>query len=141
MTRPFPSLPKPHDALVAAPANLSLRHVFVRDLLLEARIGVYAHEREAAQPVRLNLDLWVAEASAPLGDQLDNVLCYQAIVDEVTAIIAGGHINLVETLAERIAASLLRDPRARSVRVQVEKLQAVANAASVGIAIERHNGL
>ena len=141
MTRPFPSVPKPHDALAASPATASLRHVFVRDLMLEARIGVYAHEREAAQPVRVNLDLWVAEAGAPLGDQLDNVLCYQAIVDEVVAIIAAGHINLVETLAERIAASLLRDPRVRSARVQVEKLQAIKGAASVGIAIERHNAL
>lgn len=141
MTRPFPSFPKPYEAMPGAAANAGLRHVFVRDLLLDARIGVHDHERQDSQPVRINLDCWVFEATGPLHDRLDNVLCYQMMVDEVTAIIAAGHINLVETLAERIAAALLQDPRARTVRVQVEKLQAIANAASVGIAIERHNAL
>ena len=122
-----------------ADSATSLRHVFVRDLVVNCDIGVHAHEHGAAQRVRLNLDLGVRESEAPLHDDLDNVVCYEEIVTRVTGIVLDGHVNLVETLAERIADSCLADPRIRIVRVRVEKLDVVDNAASVGVEIERRN--
>ena len=117
------------------------RHVFVRDFVLPCSIGVHAHEHEKPQRIRLNLDLGVREGDGPLADSLDAVVCYEAIVTRVRSIVADGHVNLVETLAERIAAICLQDPRVRSARVRVEKLDAFADAASVGIEIERFSRL
>ena len=120
-----------------ADGRAGVRHVFVRDLLLEGSIGVHHHEREAAQRIRINLDLAVDEGGAPVDDSLYNVVCYEKIVAGVRAIVERGHINLVETLAEKIAAMCLGNGRVRSVRVRVEKLDIVPDAQSVGVELER----
>jgi len=111
------------------------RVVFVRDLVIGASIGVYKHERRAAQPVRINIDLAVDDG--PIDDDVKNVVDYQKIIDGVEAIVDAGHINLVETLAERIAEMCLTDGRVASARVRVEKLNVAPEAAAVGVEIER----
>lgn len=122
-----------------ADAGRGLRHVFVRDLTLPARVGLHTHERGQAQPVVINLDLAVRE-TAPAPKSLTDVVCYEAAVETIKAILAAGHIDLVETLAERIAQACLADPRVASARVRVEKPAAIAEAASVGVEIERARG-
>lgn len=121
-----------------ADASKSTRHVFVRDLELDALVGVYAHEKEAHQPIIVNIDLTVDEGLEPSEDNLTNVVCYETIVKKVKAIVEDGHIGLVETLAERIAERSLEDKRVAAVRVRVEKLKAIPEARSVGVEIERH---
>ena len=113
------------------------RLVFVRDLVLDAYIGAYESEQGVAQPVRINMDVEVVEPSAPLGDRLEDVLCYNKLTQGVKAIIAEGHIKLVETLAERIASLALAHPLALSVRVRIEKPNAVAEAEAAGVEIWR----
>lgn len=120
-----------------ANANNSTRHVFVRDYETLAYIGVFAHEKGARQPVRINVDLAVTEAGDH-GDQLANVVCYNEVVKRIDTIINEGHIHLVETLAEKIAETELEEKKVTTVRVRVEKLAAVKGAASVGVEIERH---
>ncbi|MDP4823986.1 MAG: dihydroneopterin aldolase [Aestuariivirgaceae bacterium] len=114
-----------------------LRHVFVRDLRLMALIGVYEIEKITPQPIVVNIDLSVAEGSQPTDDDLKHVVSYEIIVKKVEAILAQGHINLVETLAERIAEACLSDARVEAARVRVEKPEVIPNAASVGVEIER----
>lgn len=125
------------DQAAFADAARALRHVFVRDLVLEARIGVHQEERGPSQAVRINIDLAVHESDAPIGDRLENVVCFGDLVASVKAIVAAGHVGLVETLAERIAEHCLADLRVARARVRVEKLEAIAEAASVGVEIER----
>lgn len=119
-----------------ADARNAIRHVFVRDLVLSCRIGVHRPERSRAQRVRINLDLAVRDDRA-LNDDLANAVCYERLTDGVRGIAGSRHINLVETLAEEIAAMCLDDGRVRSVRVRVEKLDVFTDAASVGVEIER----
>jgi len=125
------------EPLRIADAGRGLRHVFVRDLVLGCNIGVHAHEKRGEQKVRINLDLGVLETNAPHNDQLENVVCYEDIVTRVRAITADGHVNLAETLAERIAEVCLQNPQCRSARVRVEKLEVFEDASSVGVEIER----
>ena len=125
------------EALKIADAEASLRHVFVLDLVLPCKIGVHIHEKGSAQRVRINLDLGIWEGDSKHGDRLENVVCYEDIVTRVRAVTADGHVNLAETLAERIATLCLQDPTCRSVRVRVEKLDVFEDASSVGIEIER----
>ena len=120
---------------MAPNAAEGVRHVFVRDLELGAKIGVHTFERMTTQPVRINVDLFVLESGS--SDQLDDVVCYEDIVDGIKKIIADGHVNLVETLAENIAQMCLVDPRVMKCRIRVEKLKIIAEAASVGVEIER----
>jgi dihydroneopterin aldolase len=129
------------EPLKIADAMAGLRHVFVRDLIVDCAIGVHAHEKGRTQRVRINVDLGVGEGEVPHKDKLENVVCYEDIVTRIRAIVADGHINLVETLAERIAAVCLQNPLCRSARVRVEKLDVFVDAGSVGVEIERFAAL
>jgi len=122
-------------ALKIADASRSLRHMFVRDLVLGANIGVYNHERRAAQPVRINIDLSVEDTA--IDDQVKDVVDYARVIEGARSIISEGHINLVETLAERIASWCLDDGRVMAARVRIEKLNVCPEAAGVGVEIER----
>jgi dihydroneopterin aldolase len=119
-----------------ADAQLAIRHVFIRDLELLANIGIYGRERGALQPVRINVDLAVQDLAA-IEDRLDSVVDYGEITGKIRALIDRGHINLAETLAERIATVCFEDARVKTARVRVEKLHALPGAASAGVEIER----
>jgi len=120
-----------------ADARTKLRHVFIRDLELLAHIGIHGHEQTKHQPVRVNVDLAVEDAQE-LEDRLDRVVDYESITLRIRAIVARGHINLAETLAETIAEACLEDARVKCARIRVEKLHAVPGAESAGVEIERH---
>jgi len=123
--------------LKIANAAQAVRHVFIRDLLLDAHIGVFRHEEGRTQPIRINIDLTVTDGGAPQGDQLEQVVDYHEVVQTVREIVDSGHVRLVETLAELVAARCLEDERVQVARVRIEKLAAIASAASVGVEIER----
>ena len=119
-----------------ADGTAKLRHVFIRDLELLAHIGIHGHEQTKHQPVRINVDLSVEDAQE-LEDRLDRVVYYESITLRIRAIVARGHINLAETLAETIAEACLEDSRVKCARIRVEKLHAVPGAESAGVEIER----
>lgn len=129
-----------------ADVTQATRRMFIRDLTIAASIGVYAHEHDQRQRVRINVELAVLDdgaqnfSRAAVGaDDLARVVDYETIVDNIRAIATAGHIQLVETLAERLAESCLADVRIRRVLVRVEKLDVFADAAAVGVEIERRN--
>jgi 7,8-dihydroneopterin aldolase/epimerase/oxygenase len=129
-----------------ADATRATRHMFIRDLVLTASIGVYPHEHAVRQRIRINIDLAVTDdgganfSRAAVGqDDLSRVVDYEAIVNRVRAIVAGGHVQLVETLAERLCEACLADARILITRVRVEKLDVFADAASAGVEVERRN--
>ncbi|MFN4277183.1 MAG: dihydroneopterin aldolase [Ferrovibrio sp.] len=118
-------------------ASQPARRVFVRDLLLDALIGIYPEERVKSQKILINLELWVAETPGESPRSYDEVVCYEQLVKRTKMLLAEGHIDLVETLAERLAALCLADERVLRTRVRVEKPEAIAEAAGVGVEIER----
>jgi 7,8-dihydroneopterin aldolase/epimerase/oxygenase len=120
-----------------ASASSRLRHVFVRDLEVMALIGIYDHEKVNPQRIIVNIDLSVHEAEGPITDEISHVVSYEIIAKKVETIVAEGHVNLVETLAERFAESCLRDKRVAAARVRIEKPDIIPNARSVGVEIER----
>lgn len=114
-----------------------LRHVFVRDLEVEALLGIYENERVTPQRIIVNIDLSVKEGDDPISDDIKNVVSYEIVVQKVERIVAQGHVGLVETLAELIAAACLTDKRVTAARVRIEKPDVIKNARSVGVEIER----
>ncbi len=110
--------------------------VFVRDLVIPCSIGIYPREKGLRRRVRVNAELSVGETISGRDDFAEAVN-YETVVDGIKAIAEAGHINLVETLADRIANLCLEDRRVTSVRVIVEKLDVYPEAESVGITLER----
>jgi len=123
--------------MYATNPDAKLYRILVRDLVLKCLIGIHAHELLAPQRVRINVDMAVLEQAGPLSDDIANVVSYEDVIEGIKRMLSQGHINLVETLAEKIAELCLADARVSSVRVRVEKLDVYAEAASVGIEIER----
>jgi len=109
--------------------------IFVRNLELLARVGVHGHEQGMPQPVRINIEL-DAEI-APSGDRVEDTIDYEWAANAARDVVASGHINLAETMAERIAGACLKDARVARVRVRVEKMHALQGAEAAGVEIER----
>jgi dihydroneopterin aldolase len=114
-----------------------LRHVFVKDLEVDALLGIYPEEKARPQRIIVNIDLSVKEGNDPTSDDIKNVVSYEIVVKKVERIVAQGHVNLVETLAELIALACLKDTRVVAARVRIEKPDVIKNARSVGVEIER----
>jgi dihydroneopterin aldolase len=111
----------------------SLDRVFVHDLVLDVEIGVYTHEQGVTQRVRFSVDVELIPAAAALNDDIGRAFDYDTIVNGIKDIVARGHINLVETLAETIARHCLAHPRAARVTVKIEKLDKEPGAVGVEI--------
>ena len=113
--------------------------MFIRDLVVNMLIGVHCHERDGRQRVRINIDLTLTDDHGIDDDRLASVVSYETLVHGIRRMCDSGHVNLVETLAERIALLCFDDRRVRSAAVRVEKLDVFADTASVGVEIERTN--
>ncbi len=134
---PLTTADQVHAAPSRALAGAGVRRVHISDLVLDCLIGVHRHERDGTQRIRVNLELDVPEPGQPLDDRLSNVLCYEEVISKLRKLVASGHVNLVETLAERMAALCLEEELVAAVRVRVDKLDVFSDAASVGVEIER----
>ena len=119
-----------------ADAHRNIQHIFIKDLELMAVIGVYDHEKNNRQRVVANIDITVQE-NPDAADEIDEVVCYHKVVKKIQSICENGHVHLLETLAETIAESCLQDKRILAIRVKLEKPEALREAASVGVEIER----
>lgn len=97
--------------------------IFVRDFIVDCNVGVYAEEQGVTQKVRFSVEARLASDIFSLDDEMIEVPSYADIIDSIVALARGGHINLVETFAERIASGCLADTRITAVRVQLEKLE------------------
>jgi 7,8-dihydroneopterin aldolase/epimerase/oxygenase len=124
-------LPKPEIA--------GTRLVLIRDLVLPIEIGVFKREQGVTQRVRFNIELAVVDRPVR-DDRIGEVVRYDHLIAAIRKMLAEGHINLVETLAERVAAICLAPVDAREVRVRVEKLDIEPDAAAVGVEIQRRRG-
>ena len=112
--------------------------IFLRDHVLSAEIGAFQSERGHAQRLRFNLTVDLRDTVAGAGDHVDLVLSYDVLTQAVDTALADQRYNLVETLAERIAAEVLAHPRAACIAVTVEKLDRGPGA--LGVSILRHRG-
>ena len=121
-----------------APARVIVTKVFVRGLKVEAWIGVYDHEHGARQPLIIDVELDVAASHC---EELGDTVNYETILQAAQAIAAEGHIDLVETFAERLAQACFDDGRVTRARVRVEKPLALApHAAAAGVEITAVRG-
>ena len=117
--------------------RLAASRVFVTGLKVQAEIGVYRHEIGRVQPLIVDVELDVPTAET---DRLADTVNYETILTAAQEIAGGGHIDLVETFAHRLAQRCLEDARVTRARVRIEKPLALAPdavAAGVEITLER----
>ena len=113
--------------------------VFIEGLELNAVIGVYPWEREVRQVLMLDLELATDIRPAAVGDDLSRTLDYKAIADRIDEYVCGSEFQLLETLAERLAALIMKQFGVPWLRLRLSKPGAIPSARAVGVEIERGN--
>lgn len=124
-------------SIEALSADLPCDQILIEALVLPVEIGVFDFEYGQEQSVRFDLIVDIEPLAAEASHETHNIVRYDHIVSDIKTIINEGHIDLVETLAERIAAASLLHERVRQVCVTVAKLEAIDEARSVGVRITR----
>ena len=111
--------------------------IFLNDFLIQANIGVYKHEKEITQPLRINIIAKVKNPKNINDDNLQSVVCYNQISKKIKKIIKSGHTILLEKLAEKIFQECFKNKRIETMKIRLEKLDAIQDAESAGIEVER----
>lgn len=118
---------------------MSMDIVFLRQLEVDAVIGIHDWEREIRQPLVLDIEMASDVRLAAQTDAIADALDYQAVAERITEFVRHSSFQLVETLAEACAQIILREFAVRWLRLTVNKPDAIEHAQAVGVIIERGN--
>ena len=113
--------------------------VQINDLILNASIGIHEYEKKKKQRVSISLSIKAHDNLGEINESINNVVSYEHIIKKLKKLINNGHIDLIETLGEKIFDLCFHDPRILSVWMKLEKLDVFKDARSVGIEISRDN--
>ena len=120
------------------PRLAQCRRIFLREVLLDANIGIHAFEKAGAQRLVISVDMFVPLAlSTPQHDKISEVVDYDFVRPTIRHRIEQGHINLQETLVDDLVRALLAHPAVTAVRVSSEKPDVYADVEAVGIEVFR----
>ena len=109
----------------------------IRDLRVEALIGIHKRERHVVQTLSIDLDIGIPGTAVFSSDKVADTIDYEQVTLRIKALAASGHFRLVETFAERIATLLIGDFGAPWVKVSAAKIGILPNVKFVGVSIER----
>ena len=104
---------------------------------MDAVIGVFDWERQVKQKIRINLEMSTDIAKAAATDALEDTLDYKAISTRIRELVDNNQPQLVETLIELIAQTILREFNVPWLRITIAKPGAVRGSDAVGVTIER----
>ena len=110
-----------------------LDRISLRDHIVEVEIGAFQAERGVTQRICFNVVVEVRSLTAPVDDDVDRILSYDKVTEAIASELADERLNLLETLAERVADRILSEPQAVRVFVRIEKLDRGPGALGVEI--------
>ena len=111
--------------------------VYIRDLRIETVIGIYDWEREIRQTVSLDLEMAADIRKSAESDSIDDTLDYKSVAKRLIQFVGDSEFQLVETLAEKVAAIVLNEFDVPWVKLRLSKPGAVTGSQDVGVIIER----
>ena len=111
--------------------------IFLNDFTLQANVGVYRHEKEKTQPIKINVIAKVRNPKRINDNNLQSVVCYNQISKKIKKIIKSGHTILLEKLAEKIIQECFKNKRIETMKIRLEKPEAIEGAGGAGIEVER----
>ncbi len=113
--------------------------IFIRDLRIDAIIGINEWERRIRQTLSISLEMGADIRQAAVNDAIESTLDYKAVAKRVTAFVETSEFYLVETLAQKLAELLMDEFKLPWVKLTVSKPGAVRGSREVGVIIERGN--
>ncbi len=113
--------------------------VFIESLKVDTVIGVYEWERSIQQTLQFDIEMSTDIRAAAEVDDLSKTVDYAVVSENVVKVTKANQAELIETVAEKVAAHILENYAVSKVRIKLRKLGAVASTKSVGVLIERAN--
>lgn len=111
--------------------------IFIREFRCDAWVGVYDWEQLRAQPLEIDIEIAMQSEAAGTSDKLKDTIDYGRVVEVVRATLAREKFKLLEALAERVCAILIRDLGAPQVKFSVAKINHMAGVKRMGVCITR----
>lgn len=115
--------------------------IFIHDLRIETKVGVYAWERQLPQTVRVDVDIALPSSRPFETGELADAIDYAAVVARIRQFADAHDHRLLERFAEALAALVLDEFGAQAVKLRVAKLGALPGVREIGVAIEREAGM
>lgn len=129
----------PAERSIATASDMPHDRISVRDHIVEVEIGAFQAERGTKQRVRFNVVVEVRPVSGAVEDDVDLILSYDRVTWAIAHELAAERLNLLETLAERVAERILLEPQALRAFVRIEKLDRGPGALGVEIVRTRRD--
>ncbi|HUO44709.1 MAG TPA: dihydroneopterin aldolase [Burkholderiales bacterium] len=111
--------------------------IFIHELKIETRIGVYAWEKKVPQTIQLDLEVGLPGGRATGSDNIGDTIDYSRVAARAERLFREQHFPLLESAAEALAAAIMREFKTPWVRVSVAKLGPLRNVRKLGVIIER----
>ena len=111
------------------------RTVFIKDLVIEEIIGIHEHEKIKKQKIKFNIVLDINQNSIPDEKNIKSIVDYEKITNRLENLVKNKKYNFLESLAEDSFKEIFEDKRINSVKIKIEKPDAIKNADSVGVEV------
>ena len=111
------------------------RTVFIKDFIIEEIIGFYKHEKEKKQKIIFNIVLDINQNSLPDERDVNSIVDYEKITNKLENLTKSKKYNFLESLAEDSFKEIFEDKRINSIKIKIEKPEAIKNAGSVGVEV------
>ena len=111
------------------------RTVFIKDFIIQEIIGIHEHEKTEKQKIKFNIVVDVNQNTVPDEKDIKCIVDYEKITNKLENLVKNKKYNFLESLAEDSFKEIFKDKRINSVKIKIEKLEAIKNADSVGVEV------
>ena len=111
------------------------RTVFIKDFIVQEIIGIHEHEKTEKQKIKFNIVVDVNQNTVPDEKDIKSIVDYEKITNKLENLVKKKKYNFLESLAEDSFKEIFEDKRINSVKIKIEKPDAIKNADSVGVEV------
>ena len=111
------------------------RTVFIKDFIIQEIIGIHEHEKTKKQKIKFNIVVDVNQNTVPDEKDIKSIVDYEKITNKLENLVKNKKYNFLESLAEDSFKKIFEDKRINSVKIKIEKPDAIKNADSVGVEV------
>ncbi len=115
--------------------NTTKRTIFIKDFIIHEIIGMHDHEKIKKQKIKFNIVINVNQNTLPNEKDLRSIINYEKITKKLKNLVKNKKYNFLESLAEDSFVEIFKDKRISSVKIKIEKPDAIKNASSAGVEI------
>ena len=115
--------------------NTTKRTIFIKDFIIHEIIGIHDHEKVKKQKIKFNIVIDINQNTLPNEKDLKSIINYDKITKKLENLVKNKKYNFLESLAEDSFVEIFKDKRISSVKIKIEKPDAIKNASSAGVEI------